>query len=669
MKGKFTILFITICLIPIGLFCQRGNPDELKTKEDIEKTADFYLQEGMFEKSMLLYKRLLLDDENNPKLNFLLGYSYLNTGYGLDKAINYLKKATELETNDEKKEAPLEASYYLALAYHQNKEYEKAIKQLDQLSDNLADNNKLFKKQVTQLKEYCQNAIMLAQNEVKLIIENIFELNSKHSDKNPLVLKDGKEIIFTSRRETGQRGKKGSSNDDNIFSSKFIKDRWSPPVSLGNSVNTLNDESACWASIDGNYLIITRREKNKSNLFYTERKGSDIWSIPVKFPAPINSKSNETFGSLSPDGKFIFFSSDRRGGIGELDIYVAEKTGKNTWSEPVNLGTKINTKQNETSPIMHENGVLFFCSQGHTTMGGFDVFTSYRNQDGKWETASNMGHPINTIKDDFYYQTVPHGQYALTSSDRRGTKGESDIFKYELNDSSGFGYALVTGKINSSRDIKPNETIEIVLRELGGSFKVKSYRTNKFGNFSIGLKAGSDYQISYSFKNQVFFDAQLKFPKSYSYLANDQSIRLKPVNLELYDNTDKVKPIASGKLKVFASINKTTEAIKQGKELLAMEKALTDQEFVTELNKIDESLNTDTITTNIVYSIRVAKSDIKQDLNSFTGLDDVKETKETDGTFTYSFGEYKYEWEAEIKLKLIKEEYPDAQVIKNRYIQ
>lgn len=669
MKGKLTILFITICLIPLGLFSQRGNPDELKTKEDIEKTAEFYLQEGMFEKAMLLYKRLLLDDETNPKLNFLLGYSYLNTGYGLDKAIDYLKKSTELETNEELKAAPLEASYYLALAYHQNKDYKKAIALLDQLSESIPENNKLFKKQVVQLKEYCQNAIMLAQNEVKLIIENIFELNSKHSDKNPLVLKDGKEIIFTSRRETGLRGQKEDSNDDNIFSSKFIKDRWSPPVSLGNSVNTPDDESACWASANGDYLIITRREKNKSNLFYTERKGSDIWSIPVKFPSPINSKFNETFGSLSPDGKFLFFASDRRGGNGELDIYVSEKIAENNWSEPVNLGTNVNTELNETSPIMHENGVLFFSSQGHTTMGGFDIFTSFRDLDGKWETATNMGHPINTIKDDFYYQAVPHGQYALTSSDRRGTKGESDIFKYELNDTSGLGYALVTGKINTPRDIKPHETIEIVLRELGGSFQVKTYSTNKFGNFSIGLKAGSNYQISYSFKNQVFFDAQLKFPKSYSYLANDQSIRLKPVDLELYDNTDKVKPLTSGKLKVFASANKATETMKHGKELIAMEKALKDPKFVSELNKIDESLNTDTTKTNIVYSIRLAKSDFKQDLNSFTGLDDVKETKETDGTFTYTFGEYKYEWEAEIKLKLIKEEYPDARVIENRYMQ
>ena len=473
--GRFFISFSILYLLTFPAVAQRGKASIQQKTSQLERQAESYLQEGKFEKALLAYRKLHAENEESPRLNFLLGYSYLNTNYGLEKAISYLLESTELTSTKISEKAPLESYYYLALAYHQNHQYKLAVSYLDDLVAKIPCTNQLFQKQVINLKEYCQNALMLAQSDIKVDVQNIFELNSKFSDKNPLIFNDGKEIIFTSRREMARRGKKvkGKPLDDNIYYARIVNNEWTSPVSVSN-LNTYNDESACWISKDGNYLIIQRIEKNRSNIYYSQRV-SDGWSVPKKFPAPINSRSNETYGSLSPDGKYLFFTSDRKGGYGGIDVYVSEKYGTNKWREPENLGLRINTNQNEESPLMHENGVLFFCSEGHISMGGFDIFTSFKDGNGIWKEAANLGAPINSIYDDFFYQPMPHGQYAYTSSQRQGTKGQSDIFKYHVNDSTGKGYALTTGKINCSRNVVFDKDVEILVRELKGGTYCRNY--------------------------------------------------------------------------------------------------------------------------------------------------------------------------------------------------
>jgi tetratricopeptide (TPR) repeat protein len=667
--GYFYIIFSFLYFLSFSANAQRISDDNTqKSRAGIEREAESFLQEGKFEKALALYRKLYNEDEENPRLNFLLGYTYLNTGFGLDKAIDYLLRATELTTSKPSDKAPLEAYYYLALAYHQNQKYKMAVDYLDILLIKIPQSNQFFRKQVTNLKEYCYNAQMFAQSSIKVDVQNIFELNSKYSDKNPLLFNDGKEIIFTSRRETLRRGKKNKKEelDDNVYHSRYENGEWTAPTSIAN-INTVDDESACWVSKDGSFLIIQRIEKGRSNLYYSNRISEREWTIPKEFADPVNSRNNETYGSLSPDGKTLFFTSDRRGGFGGIDIYMSEKKGDNIWGEPKNLGENINTEFNEESPLLHENGVLFFCSQGHVSMGGFDIFTSFLDAKTGWTKAANLGSPINTINDDFFYQPMPHGQYAFTSSMREGTKGQSDIFKYYVNDSTGKGYALVAGKVNCSKNIEFDRDVKVVVRDMD-KYKVKTYQTNRFGDFALVVSAATNYEISYSYKKQVFYQAVMKFPKSNSYLANEQSVRLKDVTLDLYDDTEVVRADkVKGNVDVYASVEKTTKTIKEGPEIVAKELAEKNKgDIAASLNPVEENEISDSAFATERYSIKLISSESKMLLSFFTGINNVKEQFEN-GRYIYYFGNYKYEWEAEIELRLIHENYPEASIFVNKY--
>jgi tetratricopeptide (TPR) repeat protein len=669
--GSIIILFGFLCLFSVSTIGQRKSEEKANINHAVtERQAEANLQEGRFEKALLLYRKLYNENENSPRLNFLLGYTYLNTGFGLDKAITYLKNSIELTPTKVSEEAPLEAYYYLALAYHQNQQYKLAVDYLDILLIKIPQANQFFRKQVTNLKEYCYNAQMFAQTSIEVDVQNIFELNSKYSDKNPLLFNNGKEIIFTSRRETLSRGNRSKKKvlDDNIYYSSYENGEWTSPVNLSN-LNTSGDESACWIAKDGSFLIIQRIEKGRSDIYYSTRISEREWSAPRKFSEPVNSRGNETYGSLSPDGTHLFFTSDRKGGLGGIDIYIAEKKGENRWGEPKNLGKNINTPLNEESPLLHENGVLFFCSQGHVSMGGFDIFTSFMDENNEWKAPANLGTPINTINDDFFYQPMPHGQYAFTSSMRQGTKGKSDIFKYQVNDSTGKGFALVTGKVNCSNSIDFDKDVKVVVRDME-KYKIKTYRTNKFGDFVLVLSAANSYEISYSYKDQVFYQAVMKFPKSYSYLANEQSVRLRDVELSLYDDTqvvraDKVK----GNVDVYVSVEKSTKTIKEGPVIVAREEAEKNNTIVaTTSNTENENDGNDVKSTEEKYSIKLVSSESKMLLSFFKDIDGVKEQFDN-GQYVYYFGSFKYEWEAEIELRLIQENYPEASVFINEYTQ
>jgi hypothetical protein len=127
----------------------------------------------------------------------------------------------------------------------------------------------------------------------------------------------------------------------------------------------------------------------------------------------------ETSPCLSPDGNTLYFVSDRSGGFGGKDIWASERLSKGNWSDPVNLGDKVNTASDEESPFMMSDGAtLNFSSKGHNSMGGYDIFSATQNDDGFWSNPENLGTPVNTISDDFFYITDTYDKLAFYSSDK-----------------------------------------------------------------------------------------------------------------------------------------------------------------------------------------------------------------------------------------------------------
>ena len=671
MKGLIYIL-ITISFFSSSLIFAQRLKSENKNQENPEELAEISLQEGKFEKALLLYRGLLENDPQNPLLNFFVGYCYLNTDYGLLEAIEYLKTSINLNSTLKDNVLPIEAYYFLAKAYHTNFQFQLALDLINKYLVKIPQNNKLFIKQVMRLQEICDNAIMLSQTSADIKVEIFFEFNSKYSDLNPLIFNEGKELVFTSRRENPQLRKKLDDDqfDENIYYSNFHDDEWQASYGLSKSINSTDHESACWISNDGSQLILRRMVDKVVKLYICSKNQSGEWSVPEELPEPINSRFQQTYGCLSPDGKLLYFTSDRKGGYGGTDIYVSENKGNNIWGIPINLGDEINTPYNEESPFMQENGVLLFCSEGHVSMGGFDIFATYQDISGNWIRPVNMGLPLNSIEDDFFYQTNANGNIAYSSSTRKGTKGKSDIYYFTQSDSITNGYALVSGNINFQTKIEAEKNIEIGFNNILTGKNIRHLKPNKNGFFNFILPAQSDYEMTIMYMNSVFYKTKLHIPKSYSFLCMDQSIRLNDINLLTGNNLQLINKIENSNQStdLIHAIEKLTEKIKSSPSITLNTYNFNDSTLLSDFNNDEASFNENVDDADSIYSIKIASSKSPIPINTFNVKEKVNEQKDNTGNYIYYIGEFNYEWEALIQLRLIKENYPNASIFVNKLI-
>jgi outer membrane protein OmpA-like peptidoglycan-associated protein len=240
-----------------------------------------------------------------------------------------------------------------------------------------------------------------------------------------------KTLYFTSRREGstgGKKDEKGLYYEDVYFSNLGNDGHWSPAKHIGGKINTVGHEATISISPDGKTILLYKDDKGDGNIYYSELLNDNEWSKPEKMPEPINSSYWETHACYSPDMNIIYFVSNRPGGFGGRDIWMTEKiNGK--WMEVENLGSTINTQYDEDSPYMLPDGyTLYFSSQGHDNMGGFDIFISTRTEDGFWTTPENMGYPVNTTEDDVFYIPTPDEKHAFYSSAKNYGMGGQDIY-------------------------------------------------------------------------------------------------------------------------------------------------------------------------------------------------------------------------------------------------
>jgi Tol biopolymer transport system component len=185
-------------------------------------------------------------------------------------------------------------------------------------------------------------------------------------------------------------------------------------------------------SYDGNQLYFSRANKGYIDIYYCILGSKNKWSTPKKLSPIINTKDNEKSAFMTQDGNSLYFVSDRLGGFGGYDIYVSERKSNGEWGQPRNLGPEVNSPYDEDFPYVLPDGVtLYFSSLGHNSMGGYDVFTSTLSENGKWSKSDNIGYPINTPFDDVSFSITADGKKGYYASGKLGGFGELDI--YEIN--------------------------------------------------------------------------------------------------------------------------------------------------------------------------------------------------------------------------------------------
>lgn len=361
--------------------------------------------------------------------------------------------------------------------------------------------------------EYCEFAIHAVNNPVDFQPENLgSDINTIEDEYWPSLSADEQTLIIT--RLVRRNIVYGGMQED-FFISHKDQNGWSKMENAGYPLNTEDNEGAQTISADGRLMVFTACNRGdgvgRCDLYYSEKVG-EKWSFPKNIRAPVNTLYKETQPSLSADGRTLYFTSDRPGGKGQLDIWVTVKDEENNWIKPVNLGDTINTRKHEMSPFIHfDNQTLYFASEGYPGLGGFDLFVSRKDSTENWTTPENLGYPINTSKDEIGLIVNSRGNKAYYSSGRDPDYGK-DIYMFELyKEVQPLEVSYMKGKVfDIETKIRLKARFELIDLETAKMI-YEADSDEETGEFLVCLPANKDYCLNVSKKGYLFFSENFAF--------------------------------------------------------------------------------------------------------------------------------------------------------------
>jgi len=399
-----------------------------------EKIAKEFFLFGDYATALKEYQFLYSKDSSNPDFIYPLGICYLNTNVNKLKAIPFLEKTTQLKDFDP------EAMYQLGVAYQVAYRFDEAIECFGKFKKLIAGANDLNYILTDRQIEMCENAMELVKNPINVTFENVgARINSPYPDYNPYVNRKEATLYFTSKR----MGNIGNLMDydgyytADIFLSENKYGQWEKSKRLATAINSPLVEELCGLSSDGTYLFaFVDNLEYKMQVCVSVKEGKSfqrISSLGLNVNPPKTSTSSAT---ITPDKKIIFFSSSREGSIGGSDIYMSKLLPSGEWGVAENIGEEINTKYDEDFPYLAPDGkTLYFASIGHNSMGGYDIFkTTWDKTENTFSEPVNIGYPVNTPEDNTTISFTGSGRYAYVSALRNDTYGNLDIYRVIFND-------------------------------------------------------------------------------------------------------------------------------------------------------------------------------------------------------------------------------------------
>jgi outer membrane protein OmpA-like peptidoglycan-associated protein len=431
-----SIIFLAACtVLSAPLFAQETRDDSVKLSKEFMDIAEEILvatrAEDQAREQMESAANL---DPSNLKANYRAGeLRILTIGKGL--SVKYFLRVYTIDPFYR-----FDLEYWIGRGYQYGEEFDKALDFYGRYQarlkskPNYQGKDRVPPAEVERRVFECQNAKDFFSKPGLFSIVNIGrEVNSEFEDYAPVLNEAESELVFTSKRQEDNLN--ADVSDDNkyfedIFYSKKTGTNWSRATNIGAKVNTPSHDSNLAMSSDGNTLFIYNDE-NGGDIYFCERENGE-WGEPIPLPGIINSSYEENSITISSDEKTIYFSSNRPGGYGALDIYKATKDTKGEWSAVKNLGSKINTEFDDSSPFIdYDLKTLYFSTKGRKGMGGYDIFKSTFAEGsggGEWSEPENIGYPINTPDDDAFYVRSKDGKRAYYASVREDGLGYTDIY-------------------------------------------------------------------------------------------------------------------------------------------------------------------------------------------------------------------------------------------------
>lgn len=504
------------------------NKKELKEALEQIRTGDEAYFVLAYTEALGYYLAANKFNPNNAELNLRIGICYTNSTEK-KKAIEHIEKAIKL-----KPDVDIDAHYFLGKAYHMNYEWDKAIAEYSRCLGKKSDVNDAEIATAQRKIQECKNGKELMKTPVKVTIDNLgTAINTKYKEYVPVISADESDLYFTSRRpgSTGSEGAVGEEDYyEDIYFSEMKNGKWTTAKNLGTPLNSVNHDATVNLSVDGQRIFFYRDASAVNADISEARLTGRKWSEPKKLNSNINTKYQETSAAFSPDEKLIYFVSNKPGGHGGKDIYVSRQTALGDWGKAENLGPPVNTDMDEDAVFMHPDGkTLYFCSNGHKTMGGFDIFKTIL-ENGKWSEPLNIGYPINTPDNDVSYVLSASGKHGYYASAREGSFGERDIFMISfLEDTVKKAepqLTLLSGIVTDETTGLPIEAqVEVIDNVL--NLSVAKFMSNKeTGKYLVSLPSGKNYGIVVRSEGRLFHSENIDIPLAKGYAEITKPIRL-----------------------------------------------------------------------------------------------------------------------------------------------
>lgn len=365
------------------------------------------------------------------------------------------------------------------------------------------------------------------EDSMKVTITNLgADVNSAYDEYTPVIAADGSIMLFTSRRPFSEKEvKKGKESKETIYLSRNANGKWDAASALGAPINVDGRHtSVLGLSNDGQRMLIYRDDANGNGNIWESHLDGIAWSQPELLPAPVNSPYHESTASYSPDGRTLYFVSDRPGGLGGRDIWISTRAADGSWSEPVNPGAAVNTAQDEEGVFIHPDGVtLYFSSKGRSGAGGYDVFKSVR-VNGMWTTAKNLGSPINTSGDDLFFVITASGKKAYYSCNAQAdSKGKRDLYEITFTPvdktvaDRGPKLTLLKGLVLDSLTHQPVQAKISVFDNEKNTLVAEVNSNSASGQYLVSLPSGTNYNITVSAPGYLFHSENFNIPDTASY--------------------------------------------------------------------------------------------------------------------------------------------------------
>ncbi|MCF8275994.1 MAG: hypothetical protein K9J17_04600 [Flavobacteriales bacterium] len=389
---------------------------------------------GDYKNAFTEYVKLLAESPEDAFLNWRVGLCHLYQNIDKSRSIPYLRKVSNMEKCDN------EVYYDLGIAYMYNEQVDSALLFLNKYKLTVTKPERII--DATRQIEFCENARKLMKNSCNVRFENLGDdINSDGPDMHPFVPLDQSFLVFSTKRDKGVAGQNldfDGYKPADIFWTQSKYGEFKKAKGVGMTINTEFVEEFVGMSAYGDHIFYMIDNMDGFDDIWMSEFSGRRWEKGKTLGESINTEEPEMAATCTPDGQTLFIARlpIEQPGFGGLDIFMAKLLPTGEWSIPVNLGPTINTQYDEMYPVISADGkTLYFASQGHKSMGGYDIYKSeWNEQFNRWERPEGLCYPINNTMDNFTFCPTDDPRYGYTAQLRKGGLGDLDVYRVVFED-------------------------------------------------------------------------------------------------------------------------------------------------------------------------------------------------------------------------------------------